>query len=764
MKPGGDESFTPATQMSAADKVEAMAQQNEDPSASSTIVAEDIAKVKAHPQMSVGLNPNEDFSSPLYIQPSDIYHAQILHYNKLNSPDRGGGPQTPPLYPVLAVPHNQPASQSRSSSKVFSTQPSPSSVGVDDMHPDPSVSQRQPGSLSGEAEVKGFLTSSEAVAANLSELAIASQGGQGVHPPSIDSIPEAAQEEFRNIFAPAFVQPPENMTTTSVSPVQSNSGSTSGEYLAEFPEMNQANAICVLRNPESQYMAGMDIVDDGFADPTDTSRSSYPYLFVEYNMDDFDHDSPEEMRLLHRIAEKTARSLGLPAYWGVLGRKRSPASIRTGTQTVNDIVKFSQHFLFICRSELSHSIRGHTRTRHLGRHLCKWSSLFDSIPVLVPALAKSEFHVYSVHEDATEIVLHPSISRAAFVNMMWNDKISNAPSAFQILYNNAERDIPTLGKLEKTLCFMKLLAGAQESPSLPYEYLETVRDYCERRELIYFPTHLFDSFVGIFLSNPDLKLLERWLCIPQSKDYSAWGIKHLLGAPWELTAKIATYCQVIGLESSETIQCEGGWGHDLHFFNPSKNRSVISVFKKRTPEQRFSVAYGAISVADVQKWFPGSSKAVGFSLNTMLQNHSASMFMSHWTLIDTHLRMVTHFLAYNKPTKIILCGRDGGDVVRAMLCSGGAEDVINGSDTTMRVNPRNMLFHKENAVRIYGANMTGARNYMGRFRLSLSPGNSKETAEPSPSIGTSSRRSFAPSFSFDMERAKDRVMEHFFEI
>lgn len=58
-----------------------------------------------------------DFLPFLIPQQSNIYHAQLLHYNKLISPARGGGLQTPPLPPVVSAPHIQAAPRSRSSSK-----------------------------------------------------------------------------------------------------------------------------------------------------------------------------------------------------------------------------------------------------------------------------------------------------------------------------------------------------------------------------------------------------------------------------------------------------------------------------------------------------------------------------------------------------------------------------------------------------------------------------------------------------------------------
>lgn len=58
-----------------------------------------------------------DFLPFLFPQQSNAYHAQLLHYNRLISPTRGGGLQTQPLPPVVSSPNVQAASRSRSSSK-----------------------------------------------------------------------------------------------------------------------------------------------------------------------------------------------------------------------------------------------------------------------------------------------------------------------------------------------------------------------------------------------------------------------------------------------------------------------------------------------------------------------------------------------------------------------------------------------------------------------------------------------------------------------
>ncbi|KAL7793716.1 hypothetical protein V8C37DRAFT_84326 [Trichoderma ceciliae] len=54
---------------------------------------------------------------PFLFPQQSIYHAQLLHYNRLISPARGGGLQSAPLPPVVSAPHVQATPRSRSSSK-----------------------------------------------------------------------------------------------------------------------------------------------------------------------------------------------------------------------------------------------------------------------------------------------------------------------------------------------------------------------------------------------------------------------------------------------------------------------------------------------------------------------------------------------------------------------------------------------------------------------------------------------------------------------
>lgn len=59
--------------------------------------------------------PSLDFLPFLFPHQSNIYHAQLLHYNKLVSSRRGGSLQAPPLPPVVSAPHVHAGSRSLSS-------------------------------------------------------------------------------------------------------------------------------------------------------------------------------------------------------------------------------------------------------------------------------------------------------------------------------------------------------------------------------------------------------------------------------------------------------------------------------------------------------------------------------------------------------------------------------------------------------------------------------------------------------------------------
>lgn len=86
----------------------------------STPTAPSVATPVESPTATAPFPTHLDFLPFLLPQQSSLYQAQLLHYNKLVSPQRGGGLHTTPLPPVLTAPHIQaaPRTRSRSSSKV----------------------------------------------------------------------------------------------------------------------------------------------------------------------------------------------------------------------------------------------------------------------------------------------------------------------------------------------------------------------------------------------------------------------------------------------------------------------------------------------------------------------------------------------------------------------------------------------------------------------------------------------------------------------
>ncbi|OIW30837.1 hypothetical protein CONLIGDRAFT_700459 [Coniochaeta ligniaria NRRL 30616] len=87
-------------------------------------------------------SPPAHFASPLDLLPilsqqSSLYQAQLLQYNKLISPDRGGGgvgPQTSPHVSAASPTHFQTTLRSRSSSKVSNKDSSSSRPGAQNCH------------------------------------------------------------------------------------------------------------------------------------------------------------------------------------------------------------------------------------------------------------------------------------------------------------------------------------------------------------------------------------------------------------------------------------------------------------------------------------------------------------------------------------------------------------------------------------------------------------------------------------------------------
>ncbi len=76
--------------------------------------------------------------------------------------------------------------------------------------------------------------------------------------------------------------------------------------------------LCFLRRPhDSEELHGVDVrsVAEWETDEGSDSDSALRYLFVAYSTEHFSHSSPEDLTVLHAIAETAARAAKIPAYW-----------------------------------------------------------------------------------------------------------------------------------------------------------------------------------------------------------------------------------------------------------------------------------------------------------------------------------------------------------------------------------------------------------------------------------------------------------------
>lgn len=75
----------------------------------------------------------------------------------------------------------------------------------------------------------------------------------------------------------------------------------------DFPEAEQAGLVCALLNPQSLNMHGVAVLS--FIELKHPSYpKGFPYLLVEYNMDEFDHDSMDDMNFctIHQREQQEA--------------------------------------------------------------------------------------------------------------------------------------------------------------------------------------------------------------------------------------------------------------------------------------------------------------------------------------------------------------------------------------------------------------------------------------------------------------------------
>ncbi|KAF7558250.1 hypothetical protein G7Z17_g92 [Cylindrodendrum hubeiense] len=554
-------------------------------------------------------------------------------------------------------------------------------------------------------------------------------------------------------------------------------GKRRGNVLSEFPETMQALAICALRSRHSRDMHGVDIL--GFDDSTALSEiKESPFLFVEYSMDEFDHNSVEDMTILHRTAEEATRELGLWGYWGVLGRRRTPETIRTPAWAVNDIVDKANNFLYIFRGRQDINHR-HSLSRAIGQHLGNWIGQFSSIPIFVASLAKPVFQIR--YDDGASPRGSPdstrfqksTLSRTEIVSCIWNDQTGDIPSVVQRVLDEAKSPTSTPAPLTKLMCLMELLGRSVPTSPLHHTYLEVVRDFCPIRPELDRKAKLFDTFVKIFLANPQLGLLERWFCTPQFNLCRPWEIKELLGTngEWDGSENLTYLFQATSLADGQTIRVKNGLGYRLEGFEPPRSRSMINVFKKWTgrADQRFLVAYGLTSVDDLNKCIPGL-KGNKLMMNPLSHDYKEAEWMSNYTLVDLQMNLVTFFKAFVAPTHIIICGMEEGMenscVLRAMLCSYRPQEgyvVKNDQGYAVQLSDdeRPMAYYKENTVRIQGISRDGLHE-MGEVQMSPRSSNTLSVRDQrTVYVGTGQK--FINSAGRDKE-PRASFMEHFFEV
>lgn len=87
-------------------------------SSSHTNTNTNIDATGANPQTLLTTYPTHVNLLPILFPQQSLYHAQLVQYNRLVAPGRGGGLQTAPLPPLLSAQNVQAGPRSRSSSKV----------------------------------------------------------------------------------------------------------------------------------------------------------------------------------------------------------------------------------------------------------------------------------------------------------------------------------------------------------------------------------------------------------------------------------------------------------------------------------------------------------------------------------------------------------------------------------------------------------------------------------------------------------------------
>lgn len=286
------------------------------------------------------------------------------------------------------------------------------------------------------------------------------------------------------------------------------------------------------------------------------------YVFIAYTADQFSHDSDADITVLHEIAKRATRDVGLNAYWVGCSCMPDEDEIEQDVYRISDVIR-GAHSLIIAvgpsNKELTPSFD--SQLDQWGKRMWTWPEV-----LLSPG---SSIKVYS--RESKDIV---TIAKRQFAQTVWKDA-----EVSRQLIDHYEGSI-VLGRLELVTLALECLHGRQTNQHLPGDKSYALMGLMRLRPKVDGSDSEFQAFARLSLANDSDLLLERlistlpkdpgqhWSCMDDAWDAKLWDIYPT--------------CQIAGIGADDTVVVDGLRGANVRWKSFEVVRAMVRANWTRT--------------------------------------------------------------------------------------------------------------------------------------------------------------------------------------
>ncbi|KAK6532505.1 hypothetical protein TWF281_006694 [Arthrobotrys megalospora] len=298
--------------------------------------------------------------------------------------------------------------------------------------------------------------------------------------------------------------------------------------------------LCFLRSPDSPKSQGFDIRSVEEWETTDGQNVNLTYTFVAFNTQHFPIKSKQDMKALHRIAEKAARSAGVLAFWISGSCMRVEEEEESDVYRIADVLRGASDLIIVVGQP-----PGEPRQLGVDELLKQWGDRMWTFPEVLLSPGK-EILVY-IRGQSSPI----TINKNQFAGRVWED----AHESRQLV----DSYIGTLGlsRLEKAVIALGCLYRRKTVEYLKGDQAYALMGLLRLRPQIDRTDSQFQAFARLSMANDSDELLERYICtLPKSLD-QPW---HNMEDAYECSLwDIYPYTQVAAICDNDTVILDGAF-------------------------------------------------------------------------------------------------------------------------------------------------------------------------------------------------------------